>query len=261
MIDTHTHLYLPEFDNDRDATMQRAIEAGVAMMIFPNVDLSTIEPMKALHRAYPESTAMAMGLHPTEIADDWKDQLQRIEDELHHPDSTYIAIGEVGIDLYWDKKYAKEQTEALDAQMDMALAAGLPMIIHCRDGLDTILDLMRSRPSRIPGLIFHSFGGTADDVAEIRRLCDPMFGINGIVTFKNSRLHETLPSIGLDRILLETDAPYLAPVPCRGKRNESAYLRHTAARVAEIFGTTTASVDAITTENAQRAFWSTINSY
>lgn len=127
-------------------------------MIFPNVDLSTIEPMKALHRAYPESTAMAMGLHPTEIADDWKDQLQRIEDELHHPDSTYIAIGEVGIDLYWDKKYAKEQTEALDAQMDMALAAGLPMIIHCRDGLDTILDLMRSRPSRIPGLIFHSFG-------------------------------------------------------------------------------------------------------
>lgn len=253
MIDTHTHLYLPEFDNDRHDAMSRAIESGVTMMILPNVDLSTIEPMKALHSSYPSSTAMAMGLHPTEIAEDWKDQLLRIETELLS-DNHYIAVGEVGIDLYWDKKFAREQTEALDAQMDMAMATGLPMIIHCREGLDTILDLLRSRPGRIPELVFHSFGGTSDDVAAIRQLCDPMFGINGIVTFKNSRLHETLPSIGLERILLETDAPYLAPVPYRGKRNETSFISHTAARVAEIFGTTTGSIDEITTENAQRVF-------
>ncbi|MDE6491145.1 MAG: TatD family hydrolase [Muribaculaceae bacterium] len=253
MIDTHTHLYLPEFDSDRDATMLRATEAGIGMMILPNVDLSTIEPMKALHKAYPSCTAMAMGLHPTEIDGEWRQHLDRIEAELKS-EERYIAVGEVGIDLYWDKQYRYEQTEALDAQMDMALDAGLPMIIHCREGLDTILDLLRSRHGRIPELVFHSFGGTTDDICAIRRLCDPMFGINGIVTFKNSHLHETLPSIGLEHILLETDAPYLAPVPCRGKRNESSYIRFTAARIADIFKTTADNIADITTRNAQTFF-------
>lgn len=231
VFDTHTHMYLDEFAPDRSEAMSRAINGEVRWMMFPNVDLSTIAPMKALHDMYPQHTVMAMGLHPTEIDGNWHTVLDAIGQELHSG-ADYRAVGEIGMDLYWDKTYAAEQAEALDAQLDWAEAAGLPVIIHCREALAEILDLLDSRTGRIPQLIFHSFGGSIDDVRAIRSRTDAFFGINGIVTFKNSRLKEVLPEIGVSRLLLETDAPYLAPVPYRGRRNESSYIVKTAETVA-----------------------------
>lgn len=250
-VDTHTHLYLDEFAGEECAVVQRALDAGVSHMIFPNVDLSTVGLMKRLQALYPDNISMAMGLHPTEIGADWRDSLDRIEAEFRS--GGYIAVGEVGIDLYWDKTYRAAQCEALRAQLDWAVEAGVPAILHVRDGLDDTLDILDSMPVK-PHAVFHSFGGTVDDVARIRRCGDFYFGINGIVTFKNSRLREVLPTIGLDRILLETDAPYLAPVPHRGRRNESAYLPDTAACVAQALSLPLDTVAATTTANARELF-------
>ena len=250
-VDTHTHLYLDEFAGEECAVVQRALDAGVSHMIFPNVDLSTVGLMKRLQALYPDNISMAMGLHPTEIGADWRDSLDRIEAEFRS--GGYIAVGEVGIDLYWDKTYRAAQCEALRAQLDWAVEAGVPAILHVRDGLDDTLDILDSMPVK-PHAVFHSFGGTVDDLARIRRCGDFYFGINGIVTFKNSRLREVLPTIGLDRILLETDAPYLAPVPHRGRRNESAYLPATAAHIAQSLSLPVETVAAITTANARDLF-------
>ncbi len=252
LIDTHTHLYLPEFDPSPADAVRHAIDAGVCHMIFPNVGLDTIDPMKALHNDFHDRTSMAMGLHPTEIGEKWLDDLDIIKAVFDK--GGYVAVGEVGIDLYWDKTFEKEQAEAFDAQLSWAFDADLPVIIHCREGLDTILDIFESRKGRLPQCVFHSFGGTTDDVAHIRRYGDHYFGINGIVTFKNSRLREVLPTIGIDHILLETDSPYLAPVPHRGKRNESAFIVHTAAHVANSLGITLSDVECITTASARRFF-------
>ncbi|MEZ3591877.1 MAG: TatD family hydrolase [Muribaculaceae bacterium] len=250
-VDTHTHLYLGEFAGEESAVVQRALDAGVSHMIFPNVDLSTIGPMKRLHGLYPSETSMAMGLHPTEIGVDWRDTLDKVEAEFRR--GGYVAVGEVGIDLYWDKTHRDAQREALRAQLDWAVEAGFPAILHVRDSLDDTLDILDSMPVK-PRVVFHSFGGTADDVERIRRRGDFYFGINGIVTFKNSRLREVLPTIGLDRILLETDAPYLAPVPHRGRRNESAYLPDTAVHIAQSLSLPVDTVAATTTANARDLF-------
>lgn len=254
MIDTHTHLYLQEFDPSPQDAVRRAIDAGVTKMIFPNVDLSTVDRQRRLHEQFPDNTFMAMGLHPTEIDGDWVKNLQAIETELRTRRDDYIAIGEVGIDLYWDKTFRDQQREALAIQARWAAEMQLPMIIHCREGLDDTLDVLGS--SEFDGdVVFHSFTGTAEDVSRIRATVrSPYFGINGVVTFKNARLRDVLPAIGLDRILLETDSPYLAPVPHRGKRNESAYLVHTAAHIASSLGLTMQEVDEATTQNAEKVF-------
>ena len=253
MIDTHTHLYLDEFQPSPEDAVQRAIDAGVEQLIFPNVDLSTIQPMKSLHAKFPKNTFMAMGLHPTEIKDTWQEDLSLIEHEFNSS-TKYIAVGEVGIDLYWDKTYRHEQHLAFDVQLQWACDKNLPVIIHCRDGLDDILDIMDSRKGRLPQCVFHSFGGTIEDVERIRHRGDFYFGINGIVTFKNSKLRDVLSTIGIERILLETDAPYLAPVPHRGKRNESTYIIHTAAHIATTLGLTLEQVNTITSDNARALF-------
>ena len=254
MIDTHTHLYLEEFAPDHGAAVERAIAAGVDTMIFPNVDASTLQPMRQLHALYPRNTFMAIGYHPTEVnGDDMDAQLKYVVDELAiHPDDD-VAIGEIGIDLYWDKQFREQQMEVLRRQMSMAAERELPVIIHCRDGLDEVLEVIDSL-DKVPAGVSHSFGGTADDVERIRRRGDFYFGINGIVTFKNSRLREVLPAIGAERILLETDSPYLAPVPNRGKRNESAFMIHTAGYVASTHGITTGQLDEITTASARALF-------
>jgi hydrolase, tatD family len=254
LIDTHTHLYLPEFDGDEGslATVRRAVDAGVGKMIFPNVDLTTVEPMKQLHRAAPDVTYMAMGFHPTEVNERWRDSLAQIRSELDTAPSDYVAIGEIGIDLYWDKTFADGQMQALEAQMQWAREFGLPVILHCREGLDPMLEVLQEFPD-VRG-VMHSFGGTVQDVERIRRVGDYYFGINGIVTFKNSRLHEVLPAIGLERMLLETDSPYLAPVPHRGKRNESSYIVHTVARIAQSLMLTDEKVADVTTANARILF-------
>lgn len=252
-VDTHTHLYLEEFAPTPQDAVKRAIDAGVTKMIFPNVDLSTINPMKELSSSFPLNTFMAMGLHPTEIKETWVEDLAKTKEEFNKHIDKYIAIGEIGIDLYWDKTFRREQMQALEQQFQWAIDANIPVIIHCREGLAEILevlDIMNEKPKGV----FHSFGGNIDDVEQIRKRGDFYFGINGIVTFKNSKLRETLPYIGIDRILLETDAPYLAPVPHRGKRNESAYLIHTAAHIAQHLALTTEQVAQKTSYNAHQLF-------
>lgn len=252
-VDTHTHLYLEEFAPTPQDAVKRAIDAGVTKMIFPNVDLSTINPMKELSSSFPLNTFMAMGLHPTEIKETWVEDLAKTKEEFNKHIDKYIAIGEIGIDLYWDKTFRREQMQALEQQFQWAIDANIPVIIHCREGLAEILEVL-DRMSEKPKGVFHSFSGTIDDVEQIRKRGDFHFGINGIVTFKNSKLRETLPYIGIDRILLETDAPYLAPVPHRGKRNESAYLIHTAAHIALHLALTTEQVAQKTSYNAHQLF-------
>lgn len=251
IVDTHTHLYLPEFEHPEQA-VRNALEAGVGHMVFPNVDLTTVEPMLGLHAKFPDVTSVAMGLHPTEVNADWEKALAEIESRFH--DGThYVAVGEVGIDLYWDKTFRDEQMEVFARQVEWANALDLPIIIHCRDGLDEVLEVL-DHASAMPRGVFHSFGGTVDDMKRIRRRGDFYFGINGIVTFKNSKLREVLPEIGIDRIVLETDSPYLAPVPHRGKRNESAYIVHTVAYVAQAFGVSPEEINAVTTRSAGNLF-------
>lgn len=255
IVDTHTHLYLPEFENPAEV-VTRAIDNGVGHLIFPNVDISTITPMKELNSLFPDKTSMAMGLHPTEIDGNWEKALEIIKSELSGT-SEYVAIGEIGIDLYWDKTFRKEQMEAFRIQCEWAVERKIPIIIHCREGLDEALDVFDAMSS-IPTGVFHSFGGTIDDVEKIRRRGDFYFGINGIVTFKNSKLRDTLPAIGAERLLLETDAPYLAPVPHRGKRNESSFIIHTAAHIATTLNMTVDELADITTQNAVNLFHLTI---
>lgn len=255
MIDTHTHLYLPDFDTDGstgDDAVERAVAAGVEYMIFPNVDLTTIEPMEAMAARHPGRISCAMGLHPTEVNDGWREALATVSNRLAEHRDRYVAVGEVGIDLYWDKTYEDAQMQVFDAQVAQAVALDLPIIIHCREGLEQTLEVLSAHPEA--RCVFHSFGGTVEDVEAIRRHGDHYFGINGIVTFKNSKLASVLPAIGLDRILLETDSPYLAPVPHRGKRNESAFLPATCAYVAQAMGLTSGEVDAGTTASACRFF-------
>lgn len=252
-VDTHTHLYLDEFSSESSATVDRAISAGVRKMIFPNVDLSTVYGMKALHQKFPENTYMAMGLHPTEIDEKWEEKIAEIKAEITDFPKEYVAIGEIGIDLYWDKTYREEQMKAFKLQCEWATDYNLPIIIHCREGLNetlSVLDGLKTKPRGV----FHSFGGSVEDVEKIRRRGDYYFGINGIVTFKNSHLTDTLPAIGLERIVLETDSPYLAPVPYRGKRNESSYLPLVAEKIAEVFGASIEDVATVTTANAENLF-------
>lgn len=253
LIDTHTHLYLDEFEGEKNQVVERAVEAGVGMMMFPNVDLNTISQMRRLHEAYPANTVMAMGLHPTEVGDDYQAALDAVHDELMTNLLDYKAIGEIGIDLYWDKTYERQQADVFARQLDWAAELSLPVIIHCREGLDLALEVMKSTGRELRG-VFHSFGGTVEDVANIRRDFDFYFGINGIVTFKNCKVREVLPEIGLDRLLLETDAPYLAPVPYRGKRNESAYIVNTAQHIAQSLGVDFATVEQATERNARELF-------
>lgn len=253
-IDTHTHLYLPNFNNGSekgDDAVRRAIDAGVDRMIFPNVDKTTVVSMLELADRFPENVYVAMGLHPTEIGGDWQDVLAEIESEFDRP-RRFVAVGEIGVDLYWDKTFVDQQMQAFERQVARAVNLNLPVIIHCRDGLSQTLEVLQAYPD-VKG-VFHSFGGSEKDVEAIRRIGDFYFGINGIVTFKNSGLRTTLPAIGLERILLETDSPYLAPVPHRGKRNESSYIPLIAASIADGLNTDPTSVADATTSNAEMLF-------
>lgn len=256
MIDTHTHLYSRKYEGDSEGAVSRALAAGVSHMVLPNCSIDGIGRVLDLHRRFPEQTSVAMGLHPTELSDHWEADMVEIERLLDG--GGCVAVGEVGIDLYWDKSRLEDQRKAFYRQLLLALDHGLPVIIHCREALDDTLEVLRlvlSKRGRLPGLVFHSFTGSSDDVRRIREVCDPMFGLNGVVTFKNSKpLQEAVPEIGLDRIMLETDSPYLAPVPHRGKRNESAYIGAVRDKVAGLLGVSSDEVERITDSNA-RAFF------
>lgn len=255
LVDTHTHLYLEDFENGGADAVRRAIEAGVRHMIMPNVDIDTIARLNELALMFPENISIAMGLHPTEVREEYFENLAIIETLIKNDAATqrrYVAVGEIGMDLYWDKTYRTQQADALERQLALARQLDLPVIIHCRDALDATLEVM----SEFKGLkgVFHSFGGDAKDVERIRHDHDFYFGINGIVTFKNSSLGDTLPAIGASRILLETDSPYLAPAPKRGRRNESAYLTHIADHVAARLHMSAEQIATITSHNAATLF-------
>lgn len=253
IVDTHTHMYLPEFAPTPEAAVDHAVEAGVGMMIMPNVDLSTIAPLHQLHYARPAVTRMAMGFHPTEVNDNYTDALEKVGRLLFDNTSDYVAVGEIGLDFYWDSTYRRQQEDAFRTQCQWAVQLGLPVIIHCREALADTLEVLEFL-KEIPSGVFHSFGGSPDDVKRVRRTGDFYFGINGIATFKKSCLADTIREIGIDRLLLETDSPYLAPVPHRGKRNESAYIKHIAAYVAETLGGCIKRLEDATTASASKLF-------
>lgn len=235
-----------------DAAVERAVAAGVGRLVFPGVCMESLEQMQELHRKFPDNTVIALGLHPTELDDDWSETLDRMEKLLP---GEFRAIGETGIDLYHDTSRREEQRQAFGRQLEWARRYRLPVIIHCREGLDDTLDIISAAGDGLPPLIFHSFTGTADDVRRIRGVCDPWFGINGVVTFKNApALREALPEIGLDRILLETDSPWLSPAPHRGERNESARIPLIRDCVAATLGITPEEIEAATDHSAARLF-------
>lgn len=253
MIDTHTHLYLPEFEDGGSAAVERAIESGVRGMVMPNVDLETVDPMLKLKRRYPGVIKIAIGYHPTAVDVHWRDSIDRIKGVFDSNECS--AIGEVGIDLYWDTRFREEQMMAFEEQIGWASERGLPVIIHCRKALDEVLEVIEGYKGILPQLLFHSFTGNRGDVIRIREHTDAYFGINGVVTFKNSTgLRDALPEIGIARTVIETDSPYLAPVPYRGKRNESAYIVKVLEMVSVTLGVPLGEADRVTSGNAEKLF-------
>ena len=250
IFDTHTHIYLPEFDDDCDLVVERAKEAGVTMMMLPNVDVETISPLKKVLERNADCCVAAMGLHPTSVAEDYKARLDEIFRELES--ESYKAVGEVGVDLYWDKTFRLEQLEVFAEQLRLAAAKTLPVIIHNREALDDTLAVLKRNP--IERFVMHSFGGSPDDVKRVREAGDAYFGINGVATFKNARLEDTIKEIGLGRLVVETDAPYLSPVPYRGKRNEPAYIVNTIKKISEVLSVSMDEVEKATFDNACRLF-------
>ena len=251
--DTHTHLFVQEFDEDREAAVQRAIEAGVDRLCLPSIAADSIAPIEAMCRKYPGVCYAMAGLHPTEVGDDYKEQLQMIKCHLDN-NKSIIAVGEVGIDLYWDGSRRNEQMEAFETQIAWAREYALPLAIHSRNAFDELHECMqRCSCNELTG-VFHCFSGTKEQVELLLKMEGFMFGIGGVVTYKKSDLPAVLSHIPLERIVLETDSPYLAPVPRRGRRNESAYIPFIAARLAEIYNTTIEYVAAVTTANAERLF-------
>ncbi len=251
LIDTHTHLFLPEFDSDRNQVIDNARENGIERVLLPNVDSSTIEPLLSLVNKYPDFCFPMMGLHPTSVKENFREELNKVEDWLNK--RKFYAIGEIGIDLYWDKTFKNEQEEAFRYQIDLAKKYNLPIIIHARESFDEIFRIMNEViDDKLKG-VFHAFTGNDNQAERIIEWGFKM-GIGGIVTFKNSGLDKVVNNIDINHIVLETDAPYLAPVPKRGKRNESAYIVHIAKKIAEIKNISLEEVATITTNNAKQLF-------
>lgn len=251
-IDTHTHLYSEQFSEDRTEMIQRAIAAGVERLYMPNIDLDSVEGMHALEAQFPENCFAMMGLHPCSVDVNWELTLAKMR--LMLDKRPYVAIGEIGIDLYWDKTFINEQKEAFRTQIQWAKELELPIVIHARDSFPEIYEVLdEENDERLRG-IFHCFTGNGQDVQKILEYGGFSFGIGGVVTYKKSDLPETLKHIPLEKLLLETDAPYLSPVPYRGKRNESAYVVHTAEKMAEILELPLSKLEAVTTENALKIF-------
>lgn len=251
MIDTHSHIYGPEYTEDRDDVVKRAREAGVEKVLLANVDMTTIEPMRQCRRDYPDFTAMAMGLHPTEVREDWRENLLRIREEFEK--DSYVAVGEVGMDLYWDKTFEKEQKEALKEQIEWTLEMDLPLILHIRKAYAETFEVLKCFGNREFRGVFHCFGGGIEEARKAVRM-GFLLGIGGVVTYKNSGLPPILEEIGAERLLLETDAPYLPPVPYRGKRNEPAFMAEVRDKLGVIFGKNAEEIDEITTKNAREIF-------
>ena len=248
-IDTHSHIYEEEFREDREAVVQRAREAGVNYIVLPDIDSESRNRMLDLAARHPEMLFPLAGLHPTSVYENYKTELAQVEKALGN--HTFYGIGECGIDLYWDKSYYREQIKAFEHQLGIAKETGLPVIIHSRDSLEVIFEVLKKHPYTRG--ILHCFPGNA---AEARQAIDMgyLLGIGGVVTFKKSQMADTLREIGPANIVLETDSPYLTPVPFRGKRNESSYIQLIAQKIAELTGLETKKIEEITTQNALNLF-------
>lgn len=252
-IDTHTHLYDEAFSGDFRESVNRAISEGVRKMIFPDIDSTSRNKMLECADAYPENIFCCVGLHPTSIGGNWKEEIDQVESLLSSGRSWH-AIGEIGMDLYWSKEFLRQQREAFDIQICLAESYGLPLIIHSRDAISEILDILSGHKGKGLRGVFHAYSGSIETVKEIDRCGDFMLGIGGVVTFRKSKLPEIVKAVGLGRIVLETDSPYLTPVPKRGERNESSYIPIIAQKVSETLGCDIAETAATTTDNAVSLF-------
>ncbi len=253
LIDSHSHLFLEEFAEDLPLVIERARTAGVTHIFLPNIDSTTIQPMLSVCETYKGYCFPMIGLHPTSVAENYKEELEIVATQLSTR-SDFVAIGEIGLDLYWDRTFLNEQLIAFETQVRWALEYDLPVIIHCREAFELLYKVLKLYKNTSLKGIFHSFTGTAEEAVQLLQFPRFMIGINGVVTFKKSLLPEVLPTIPLERIVLETDAPYLTPVPNRGKRNESANVKDTLIKVAEVYGKTPALVGEITSENTLKVF-------
>ena len=251
IIDTHTHLYLNQFKDDVDLVIERAKNAGIDKFIFPAIDSSHFKDMHDLRNRYPENIYLMSGLHPVSVKDNYKEELNLVLKSLET--HNYVGIGEIGIDLYWDKTFLKQQQEAFEFQIRLAISNNLPIVIHCRDGFDEIFEILDAEKcSKMRG-IFHCFTGT---LVQANRAINLGFnlGIGGVVTFKNGGIDKFLNKIDIKNIVLETDAPYLSPVPHRGKRNESFYVTYILKKISELYALNEQEIAKITSKNALEIF-------
>lgn len=251
LTDTHTHLYSEEFDMDRNEMMQRAIKNGVSRFFVPSIDSSYTQKMYDLEKQYPENVFLMMGLHPTYVKENYLEELAHVERELEN--RKFQAIGEIGIDLFWDKTFLKQQQHAFQYQIQLAKKYKLGINIHCRDAFDAVFDVLESEKAEHLFGIFHCFTG---DLGQAQRAISlgMKLGIGGVTTFKNGKIDQFLNQIDLQHIVLETDSPYLAPVPYRGKRNESSYTLLVAQKLSEIYNLPIEEIARVTTENSKKIF-------
>jgi len=251
ITDTHTHLYSEEFDMDRDEMIQRAINNGVTRFFIPAIDSNYIQKMYALESDYPENVFLMMGLHPTYVKDNYLDELQIVEQELAN--RKFYAIGEIGIDLYWDKTHLKEQQIAFRRQIQWAKKYKLPIVIHCREAFDEIFEILEEEKSADLFGIFHCFSGTYEQALQAISY-NMKLGIGGVVTFKNGKIDQFINQIDLKHLVLETDSPYLAPIPYRGKRNESSFIVNVVDKLASLYDLSPEEIVLKTTENSKAIF-------
>lgn len=251
-VDTHTHLFTDVFDEDRDAVVQRALEAGVEYLLLPNIDVETIEAMHQLEAAYPDNCFAMMGLHPGSVNENWEESLAIVKKHLFGRD--YIAVGEIGMDLYWDKTFIEEQRQAFRQQVIWAKELQIPIAIHAREAFEEIFDILDPlNDERLTG-VFHCFTGNREQAEHVQAYGGFKMGIGGVVTYKKAALDEVLKHVDLEHLILETDSPYLSPVPFRGKRNESSYLLHVAEKLSEIYQVPLTEIEVQTTKNALELF-------
>lgn len=252
IIDTHTHIYAKEFDADRAEIIRRSKAIGVQSVLLPNEDSGSIDAINKLCDEEPDYAYPMMGLHPTSVNENYKEELNKIEATLTK--RKYYAIGEIGIDLYWEKHFLKEQKMVFEEQLRWSIDLQLPVAIHMRNSFEEVIDsIYNVGPEQLKG-VFHCFGGTTENWNELSKLNSFYIGIGGIITFKNNILNDTIKNIPIERIVLETDAPYLAPVPYRGKRNEPGYIIETARKVADCYNTTIEEIAKSTYQSALNLF-------
>lgn len=254
LIDSHTHIYSDQFSEDFDAMIQRANDAGVEHFLLPNVDVNSIDAMHAVVDRLPRKAHAMMGLHPCSVKDDWEQQLTAMRKHIDQQTRPYCAIGEIGIDLYWDQSTLDIQIQAFEKQIEWAKELNLPIVIHVRDAFDELFEVMdRVIDDRLRG-VFHCFTGTKEQAQKVIDYKTFKMGIGGVVTFKNGKIDQFLGDFDLSHFILETDSPYLAPVPYRGKRNESGYTAFVAKKMAEIFGVSEDVIASETTKNCIELF-------